>query len=124
MSGAAASGIGIGMIIYYIVILAVVVLMIVSYWKIFEKAGKPGWAVLIPIYNLIVMLEIIGKPLTWILLAICLGPIFQILYAMELAERFGHDRTYGIIWLWLLGVYGIPKLAFGDDKYTAPANPA
>ncbi len=118
---AAAGGIGIAMILYYVVILAVVVLMIVSYWKIFEKAGKPGWAAIVPIYNVIVMVEIIGKPIVWVLLLLCVPCVGPALYAMELAERFGKDRNYGLIWLFLLGVYGIPKLAFGDDKYIPPA---
>ncbi|MEA2043640.1 MAG: DUF5684 domain-containing protein, partial [Bacteroidota bacterium] len=54
----------VGVIIY----LAIIVLMIASLWKIFEKAGKPGWASIIPIYNLIVLLEIVGKPVWWFIL--------------------------------------------------------
>ena len=42
--------------------------MIVSYWKVFEKAGQPGWGVLIPIYNILLLLKIAGKPGWWILL--------------------------------------------------------
>lgn len=42
--------------------LAVVILMIASAWKIFTKAGQPGWAAIIPIYNIIKLLEIIGRP--------------------------------------------------------------
>ena len=58
-------GIGaVGMIIYF----AVVILVIASFWKVFTKAGKPGWAAIIPIYNIIVLLEIVGKPIWWIIL--------------------------------------------------------
>ena len=54
----------VGIILY----LAIVVFMIASVWKVFTKAGKPGWAVLIPIYNFIVLIEIVGKPTWWVIL--------------------------------------------------------
>ena len=47
---------------------AIILLIIISMWKIFTKAGKPGWAAIIPIYNIIVLLEIVGKPVWWIIL--------------------------------------------------------
>jgi len=50
------------------VYLAIVVLILISMWKIFTKAGKPGWAAIIPIYNIIVWLEIVNKPVWWIIL--------------------------------------------------------
>ena len=53
--------------------LALIVLMLVSIWKIYEKAGKPGWAAIVPIYNLIVLLEIVRKPLWWIILLLILS---------------------------------------------------
>ena len=54
--------------ILVVLYVALIVLMVVSMWKIFTKAGKPGWAVIIPIYNIIIMLEIAGKPWWWLLL--------------------------------------------------------
>lgn len=53
-------------IFFVVIYLAVVVLMIASMWKVFEKAGKPGWAAIIPVYNIVVLLEIVGKPIIWI----------------------------------------------------------
>ncbi|HRH96867.1 MAG TPA: DUF5684 domain-containing protein, partial [Prosthecobacter sp.] len=53
-----------------IVLLAVVVVMIAAMWKVFTKAGEPGWACLVPIYNIIVYLKISGKPVWWIILFI------------------------------------------------------
>jgi hypothetical protein len=50
-----------------IIYLAIVILLIVSAWKVYIKAGKPGWACIIPIYNIIVLLEIVGKPWWWLL---------------------------------------------------------
>ena len=48
-----------------LIYLAVLVLMVASMWKIFDKAGQPGWAALIPIYNVIVLLQIVGRPVWW-----------------------------------------------------------
>lgn len=109
------SGIGIiGVIIY----LAVIVFMIAAYWKIFEKAGKPGWAAIIPIYNLVVLLEIVGKPVWWIILFLI--PIVNIVIAIivvnGLAKSFGKDVGF-TIGLLLLGIVFYPILGFGDAKY-------
>ena len=72
-AGAAAAGAaGVGMLIN----LAIVVVGIVAQWKIFTKAGKPGWAAIIPIYNVVVWLEIVGRPIWWIVL--CLIPCVNI----------------------------------------------
>lgn len=118
---AAAAGLGIGVLVFY---LAFVVLMIASMWKIFTKAGKPGWAAIVPIYNIIIMLEIVGKPTWWIILMLI--PIVNIVVALilmhQLSLSFGKDIgfTIGLI---LLGFIFIPILAFGDAKYVgAPAS--
>ena len=55
-------------VIMVVVFLAVIVILIAAHWRIHVKAGKPGWACLVPVYNLIVMLEIIRRPVWWILL--------------------------------------------------------
>jgi hypothetical protein len=53
---------------------------VIGMWKIYEKAGKPGWAAIVPIYNIIVLLEIIGKPVWWLLLFLvpCVNIIFAV----------------------------------------------
>ena len=66
-SGSAAMAAG-GAGFLMLINLAVMIFMIVVMWKIFTKAGKPGWAAIVPIYNIIIMLEIAGKPLWWIIL--------------------------------------------------------
>ncbi|MCX6858517.1 MAG: DUF5684 domain-containing protein, partial [Verrucomicrobia bacterium] len=50
--------------------IAIIVFLIVSIWKLHTKAGQPGWAVFVPIYNAIVWLRICGKPGWWVLLLI------------------------------------------------------
>ena len=101
-----------------VISLAFIVLMIASLWTVFTKAGKPGWASIIPIYNLIVLLEIVGKPLWWILLLLIplVNLILLLLIYMELARRFGKSELFGI-GLWLLGPIFFPILAFGDARY-------
>lgn len=101
-----------------VIYLAIIVLMIASLWKIFMKAGKPGWACLIPIYNIIVLLEICGKPMWWIVLMLIpfVNIIVMILLTVSLAKSFGKDTVFAI-GLVLLGFVFYPILAFGDAKY-------
>ncbi len=95
--------------------------MIVSGWKIFTKAGEPGWAVLVPIYNLIVLMKISGKPGWWFILLFIpiVGFVISIIACIGLAERFGKTAGYGI-GIALLGFIFLPILAFGDAQYIGP----
>jgi hypothetical protein len=105
-----------------IISVAVFVLMIVSMWKVFTKAQKPGWACLIPIYNIIILLEIVGKPWWWMLLMLI--PIVNIIIIIWmtnlLSKSFGHNVgfTIGLI---LLSFIFFPILGLGDSKYIRPA---
>ncbi|MCR9253215.1 MAG: DUF5684 domain-containing protein [bacterium] len=109
------SGIGIiGVIIY----LAIIVFLIASMWKVFEKAGKPGWAAIVPIYNIVVLLEIVGKPVWWIILFLIplVSLVIAIIVYHQLSKSFGKDVgfTIGLI---LLPIVFLPILGFGDAKY-------
>ncbi|MCO6495946.1 MAG: signal peptidase I [Bacteroidetes bacterium] len=108
-------GLGVGFIIFYLLFIA---LIIVSLWKVFEKAGKPGWASIVPIYNIVVMLKIVKKPLWWILLLLIpfVNVIIGIIVCIEMAKAFGKDIGFAI-GLLLLGFIFYPILAFGDAKY-------
>lgn len=102
--------------------LAVAVVMIISLWKIFTKAGKPGWAAIIPIYNLIVLLEIVGKPLWWIILFLipCVNIVVYIWTFNLLSKSFGQSEGF-TVGLLLLGIVFFPLLAFGNYTYLGPA---
>lgn len=104
-----------------IFMLAIIVFFIVCMWKIFVKAGEPGWACLIPIYNGIVFLRIAGKPWWWLLLMFIpiVGIIIAIMATISFAKAFGKDVGYAI-GLILLGFIFYPMLAFGDATYTKP----
>ena len=98
--------------------IGVVVLVIVSIWKIFEKAGKPGWAVIVPFYNIIVLLEIVKKPIWWIVLVLIplVNIVVIIIVYVELAKAFGKSAGFGIGMIFLSFIF-LPMLAFGDDQY-------
>ena len=100
---------------------AILVLLIVSMWKVFTKAGQPGWAAIVPIYNIVVLLKIVGKPVWWIVgfLIPIVNIIVAILLSLALAKVFGKGTGFAI-GLILLGIVFIPILAFSDAQYTAP----
>ena len=104
-----------------IVWLAIVILCLAGLWKVFVKAGKPGWAAIIPIYNLVVLLQISGKPVWWIILMFIplVNLIVLILVMVALAKSFGKGAGYGI-GLALLGFIFIPMLGFDDSRYLGP----
>lgn len=93
-----------------IIQLLIIVLTIAGMWKVFEKAGKPGWAAIIPFYNLYVLVQIVGKPAWWFVL--CLLIIPMIFVAMDLAECFGKSKGWGYRITLLLRVYRIPHSRF------------
>jgi len=105
------------LIIVYLVIL---VISIAAFWRIFTKAGKPGWAVLIPIYNIIVLLEICEKPVWWILLLLIplVNIIIMIVVYVALLEKFGKPGWH-VILLLLFGIIYIPYLGFSNAQYKA-----
>lgn len=112
-------GNSLGMLIY----LAIIILMIAGMWKVFEKAGKPGWAAIVPIYNIIVLLEIVGRPIWWIVLFLIpiVNFVALIIVAMDLAVCFGKSKGWGFGLLVILPFVGYPMLGFGDAAYSAPA---
>lgn len=116
---AAGAGIGAGMIIFY---LAVIVLVYAGLWKIFVKAGKPGWAAIIPIYNLIILIEIVGKPTIWVLwlLIPCVNIVFAVWLYNLLSKSFGKTEGYTVGMILLPFVF-IPMLGFGDATYLGPS---
>ena len=113
--GAAAAGLGAGVMIVW---LAIAVLMIASMWKVFVKAGKPGWAAIIPIYNFVVLCEIAGKPAWWVVLLFVpfVNFVVIIILSIALAKKFGKGTGYGI-GLALLGIVSYPMLGFGSAQY-------
>jgi len=110
-------------VVFFCIIGVIALITIIIEWMVFAKAGKPGWACLVPIYNAIVMLEIIGKP--WWHMFLFLIPFYNIYliikYTNLFAKSFGQGTafTVGLLFLNLifLGVIAFSK----NIKYVGPA---
>jgi hypothetical protein len=105
-----------------IVGLLIALLLIVAMWKVFTKAGQPGWASIIPIYNLYVWCKIVGRPGWWIILLLIpfVNIIVGIILCIDMAKSFGKGVGFGI-GLALLGIIFWPILGFGSAQYQGPA---
>ena len=107
------TGLSIGILVFGFIL---VLIMIISYWKVFKKANKPGWAILIPIYNIITMIQVAGLSLIYFVLLII--PIVNIYAFFKrnicIAKRFNKSTGFGI-GISLLPIIFIPLLAFSDN---------
>ncbi|MFW5659158.1 MAG: DUF5684 domain-containing protein [Bacteroidota bacterium] len=121
-----------------IVTLALVVVMIAGLWKVFQKAGQPGWAAIVPFYNLYILVKVAKKPVSYFILLMVLslaGNVFNDpdmlwligiislanlvvsgIVMVSLAQQFGKSAGYGI-GLLLLPFIFLPMLGFGDAEY-------
>ena len=108
--------------ILMIVWLVVVVLMIAAMWKVFTKAGQPGWACLIPIYNFYILCKIAGRPGWWLLLMLIplVNFIIMIIISIDIAKNFGKGVGFGL-GLVFLGFIFFPILGFGSAQYHGSA---
>ncbi len=104
----------IGVIIY----LAIIVAVIAGVWKAFAKAGAPGWAAIVPIYNIYILTKMADKPAWWIVLAFIpiVNIVVLVLISIEIAKGFGKSDGFGI-GLGLLGFIFWPILGFGDATW-------
>ncbi len=109
----------IGMLLY----IGLIVLVIAGMWKTFEKAGEPGWAAIIPFYNIYIMLKIAGKPAWWLLLFLIplVNIVISIITMIDFAKKFGKDTGFAI-GLALLGFIFFPILGFGAAQYLGGKN--
>lgn len=107
-----------GGVLSNLITLVVLVVVIASLWKVFTKAGEPGWACVIPIYNLIVLLRIAGRPWWWFILMIIplVGFILAIIVAIDVAKAFGKGVGFGLGLAFLPFIF-YPVLAFSDARY-------
>ncbi|TXD41682.1 signal peptidase I [Lujinxingia vulgaris] len=106
------------MLISLAISLGLTLVMIASMWKIFTKAGEPGWAAIVPVYNGIVLAKICGKEPWWGILLIVpfANLVAMIILSLALAEAFGKDTVWGL-GLILLPIVFYPMLAFGNAQY-------
>ncbi len=104
--------------------LAITVFYVYCMWRLFVKAGKPGWASLIPIYNTLVQLEIVQRPWWWLLLMIVpfVNIVLAVIVVFDLAKAFGKDTAFGFGILFLAPIF-IPILALGSAEYVGRLPP-
>ncbi len=101
------------------------ILMIASTWIIFQNAGRPGWAAIVPIYNTIVQLQV-AKLSPWLIFICLLGiipivgslivGIFSIVVSVKLGQAFNKGTGFIIGMIFLPFIF-LPILAFGDSQY-------
>ena len=120
-SGANAAA-AIGGMTVVLITLVITLILVAAMWKIFVKAGKPGWAAIIPIYNIVVLLEIAGRPLWWFVLLIIPGVNFiaGFIVLMDVARKFGKGIGYVLGLIFLAPIF-YPMLAWGDATYNPAA---
>lgn len=119
---AVAAAVGFGALaVIYLILLAVLVLIIIGTWKVFTKAGKPGWASLIPFYSQYCLWDISCGTGWFFLLTLipCVGIFAGFYVNIKLAQAFGKGIGYGILLILLGGIF-YPVLGFGSAEYIGP----
>lgn len=106
---------------YFVFIGVLIIYSLIVHWRIFTKAGREGWECIIPIYNIIILLKIVGKPWWWILMFIIPGVniVFIVWTYNMLSKSFGKDEAF-TVGLVFLKIIFISILAFGKSKYLGP----
>jgi uncharacterized membrane protein YhaH (DUF805 family) len=109
-------------LVMFVIWLAVIVATLAGFWKTFQKAGHPGWAALIPIYNLYILTQICGRP-WWLLIGMFipfLNFAVLIFLCVDVARVFGKSPLFAVGLAFLAPVF-FCLLGFGDAKYLGPA---
>ena len=113
---------GLGLLLLFIVLLPALIVT-AGLWKVFTKAGQPGWAAIVPIYNIYVLLQIVGRPTIWLVGFIIPGVniVVGILVTLDLVKAYGKGAGFavGII---LVPFVFIPLLGFGSAQYQGPVH--
>ena len=113
------------LIVLYVFALAVSAFFVVCYWKVFTKAGRPGWLAIIPIVNFVILLNIVGRSVWWLLLILVpfVDAVFLLIFSFviywDLGKSFGKGVGFRLGLMFLHGIF-IAILAFGDSTYVGP----
>ena len=108
-------------LLFTLVPLLIALVTIAGLWKVFTKANQPGWAAIIPIYNVYILVsEIAGRDILWVVLSIII-PVVIVIPLIDVAKAFGKGTGYGV-GLWLLGPIFFPLLGFGSARYQGAPN--
>ncbi len=101
--------------------IGVIVLFLFGKWRVYQKAGQPGWACIIPFYNVYILLKITGKPGWWLLLYLVplVNIVISIIVIIELAKSFAKDGGFAVGLIFLPFIF-YPILGLGKAEYIAP----
>ncbi len=101
--------------------LLLTVVILAGLWKVFTKADQPGWAAIIPIYNVYILLKIVGRPVWWLILLFIplVNLVIWLLLSIDTAKAFDKGIGYAI-GLFLFGFIFWPLLGFSDARYLGP----
>ncbi len=114
----AQQGGGGGGMFFFVIWLAFVIAVIAGGWKMLEKAGQPGWGIIIPIFNAYLLLKVAGRPGWWLLLLFIplVNVVVGVIVAIDIAQNFGKGIGFAL-GLIFLGFVFYPILGFGDAQY-------
>lgn len=95
------------------------ILLAVALWRVFTKAGYPGWLAIIPIVNTVFLVKVAGYSgwMTLLYLIPIVGLIFHIIVSIRVGRAFGHGGFFSFFLLVVFWVIGYLILAFSDDRY-------
>ena len=112
----------VGALIFLVIYLAIIVVVLAGFWKMFEKAGQPGWGAIVPFYNMYLMCKIAGRPGWWLILLLIpyVNFIFLIIVFLDIAKSFGKGVGFAVGMILLTPIF-IPILGFGEAEYEGPA---
>ena len=101
-----------------LIYIGILILSLASGWIVFTKAGRPGWAIIIPFYNLYILLTVAGKPGWWLILMFIpvVNIVISIIASLGFAEKFGKGTGFAIGLIFLPIIFW-PILAFSDAQY-------
>jgi len=110
----------------WFIYVGVLILWVAALWGVFVKAGEEGWKAVIPIWNILVLLKIVGRDWWWILLLFIpiLNVVIWIIVCLDLAKSFGRGTWFAVGLIFFPFIFGL-ALGFGPDQYRgARAQPA
>jgi len=102
-----------------LIALAVYIIGVIALWRVFTKAGYPGWLVLIPIVNTFVLVKIAGFSAWYGLLYFVpiVNIVFHVIVSLRIGKGFGQSTAFSIVLLWLFSLVGFFILGYGSAQY-------
>ena len=150
LSNDALGGLAVGSILGFIVACAIImwVFQIIAYWKMFTKAGEPGWKSIIPFYSQYIMYKLTWKT-SWFWITLIVAVVYGVftslnqnfpdnmLYTVlllisaiialvitiisyhKISKAYGHGAGYTVGMLFLWPIF-VLILGYGKSKYIGP----